>query len=159
MNSKTVLFIFCTAALGFLAFCSSSNNPQEVAIVNTKNITNTAGDPNDPVVSDREEALNRIEAFGGWMKRNNTNPQDTLPFAWEIPIEKIKNLDSNYKTIRGYLAIEGTEGIASSNLYFVPMVGRKEKTETIFNLVNPCPNVCDPSSDLYQAFYNGFNGK
>ncbi|MEM9024740.1 MAG: hypothetical protein AAGB22_13420 [Bacteroidota bacterium] len=139
--------------LAFVLQCISCNPASDPASAET------ADDDASPLLdtADREAALQAIEAHGQFMRCVFEDVAPNIEHAWHIPLDQIRKLDPSITAIRVYLAQTNLNDVPVSNLYFVPVIDNLDQTDVIYNLINPCPNVCDATSALFQRYHAGLN--
>jgi len=87
-----------------------------------------------------------------WAKEWQTNPPKDLAKAHLIPGEALSELlaTEGVVNVRAYMGVDET-GTQKLMIVGVDDDGKDliDENHLIYDKTNPCPNVCDPSSPLY----------
>ncbi|MCU0440830.1 MAG: hypothetical protein MUE96_00380 [Bacteroidia bacterium] len=159
----------CSTVLSMLVFVGCSKNPEQNKASEVKVASKqTLGVSGVPV----QEAINAIRNYGNWWRAqpNSGGYINRVTRSFLIPGGDLINVlqpstDSTiidycqYKQARAYLGLDSNNTI---HLYLTPVndegqdviIINSEGREIVFDLTQPCPQVCDESSQLYQAFGN-----
>ena len=104
-----------------------------------------------------DKAKEAIREYGRFVKPFVKG--NNIPVCWTIKKSTIDQLNEKYPGyggfggIRLYIGRKEFNDTVELQLISVPMVGEKDVVEdTLQNLIQPCPTLCDYSSPLYQAF-------
>lgn len=123
-----------------------------------------------------KQAIKQYGEWAGWVGRNiensgSGNDEPVLSAGWTIPVRQLVNSLNGDEYVRAYLAIKESFDFCSKlpeiELILTPVEllpdysadpdcnGVDRNRSHYFNLVRPCPQMCDTQSELYLEYENG----
>lgn len=167
---KQVTNILAYAAVaGILIFTSCNKGSSNKKETEAKPITQQLSNANEVLLDTATAAIRR---YGNFWRAQPNSPYyiDSVTRAFKIDgtdligVLKPLNGDVNrilnectYSSARAYLGMDADNKV---HLYFTPVdsdgndviLTNNDGKHIVFDLTSPCPNTCDASSPLYQAF-------